>query len=144
MPPAHAKKSSSTGRNALQGFTYIGVLFGVALIGLVLGGGAQLASKQLERQRVAQADWALRQYRAALLSYHKAAPGAERKMPSTLEDLLLDRRYLGVVRHLRRLYEVPCEDGSLATLTYVPQASAAELRATCGLGAPNVLLVQAE
>lgn len=138
------KRSYSTVRNALHGFTYVGVLFGIVLIGLALSGAALLASKQVERQRSAQADWALRQYKAAILSYHKAAPGVERRMPPTLEDLLVDRRYLGVVRHLRRLYVVPCSDGRHAELLYVHQGSAAELRVDCGLGAPNVLVVQAE
>lgn len=144
MPPSCAKRPPSTERNASQGFTYVGVLFGIALIGLALEGAAQLASKQAERQRAAQADWVLRQYKAALLSYHKAAPGVERKMPPTLEDLLIDRRYLGVVRHLRRLYEVPCQDGGRATLTYATLGGAAELRAACGLDAPTVLVVQSE
>lgn len=144
MQPLCVKKSSNAKRNAFRGFTYVGVLLGVALVGLALGGAAQLASKQVERQRAAQADWAFRQYRAALLSYHKAAPGAERKMPPALDDLLTDRRYLGIVRHLRRLYEVPCQDGRQAVLTYASRGSVAELRAACGLDAPKVLVVQAE
>lgn len=144
MLPSYAKRSARAKRNALLGFTYVGVLCGVALIGLSLGGAAQLASKQVERQRAAQADWVLLQYKLALLSYYKAAPGAERRMPVALEDLLIDRRYLGVVRHLRRLYEVPCGDGARAALSYVPRINAAELRATCGFGAPNLLVVRAE
>lgn len=114
-----------------RGFTYVGILLGVAMIGLGLSVAATVWSKEAERQRKAEADWALAQYEKALMSYYNAAPGSVKTLPNSLAELLLDARHLGVVRHLRKEYTVNCNHQFTANITYQPKSTAATLLFFC-------------
>jgi type II secretory pathway pseudopilin PulG len=116
-----------------RGFTYLGVLLGVALIGVGLSVTATVWSKEADRQREAQADWVLAQYERALRSYYNAAPGSVRVLPADLSELLLDQRHLGTVRHLRKTYLMPCDQVTVARVQYRVQAPAVRLLLTCPL-----------
>jgi type II secretory pathway pseudopilin PulG len=48
-------------------------------------------------------------YAQALQSYYDAAPGSLRRYPTSLDQLLLDTRYPGTMRHLRQLYADPLQ-----------------------------------
>lgn len=117
-----------------RGFTYMGVLLGVALIGVGLSVTATVWSKEAERQRRAEAEWVLTQYEMALRSYYNAAPGSVKTLPTALNELLLDQRHLGVVRHLRKDYEVICGQGQRARVMYQPKSISATLLIVCPLG----------
>jgi type II secretory pathway pseudopilin PulG len=88
------------------GFSYLGVLFLVALLGLGLAGASQSWSIANQRARERELLWVGNQYARALKSYHDHSPGL-RQYPKRLEDLLEDRRYPVPLRHLRRLYPDP-------------------------------------
>lgn len=90
------------------GFTYLGVLFAVAIVAIGLLMVSETWSKTAQRQREAERVWVLDQYANALQSYYNASPGSVRTFPQSLDDLLLDRRHLSVLRHLRRLYKTTC------------------------------------
>ena len=90
-----------------QGFTYLGVLFAVALIGLALAGTATVWTTAGKRQREQQLLWVGSQYRLAIQRYYLHGPGGMRAYPRQLEDLLEDRRGPVVAHHLRRLYPDP-------------------------------------
>lgn len=116
-----------------RGFTYMGVLLGVALIGVGLSVTATVWSKEAERQRKAEAEWVLTQYERALRSYYNAAPGSVKVLPATMEELLLDQRHLGLVRHLRKEYALNCIHQYTAKVTYQPKSISATLLITCPL-----------
>ena len=117
--------------NCQRGVTYAGVLLGVALIGVGLSVTATVWSKEVARQRKAEAEWVLAQYERALKSYYNAAPGSTMTLPESLDELLLDQRHLGLIRHLRRSYNIHCREGLGAILSYKPMATAVTLFITC-------------
>ncbi|PSJ46739.1 type II secretory pathway, pseudopilin PulG [Zobellella endophytica] len=96
-----------TGRVPGQGgFTYLGVLFLIVLMGLGLAGTGQLWSLASQRAKERELLWVGNQYAQALRSYYRSSPGVS-LYPSRLEELLEDPRFPQVRRHLRRLYPDP-------------------------------------
>lgn len=89
------------------GFTYSAVLAAIAIIGLWLASTGTLWSEVTRREREQQLLWVGEQYRRAIESYLRSSPGAARRYPQSLEDLLKDPRQLATKRHLRRLYRDP-------------------------------------
>jgi type II secretory pathway pseudopilin PulG len=96
----------SNGKRARRsaGFTYVGLLALVVLIGLMLGAAGEVAATAAQRERETQLLWIGHEYRAAIGRYwsHKRA------YPQTLEELLGGAPDDPVaVRYLRRLYPDP-------------------------------------
>lgn len=89
------------------GFTYLGLLFAIAFIGLLLAGTGEVWHTTLKREREAELLFSGRQYARAISAYHAATPGDVKQWPKRLEDLLEDRRNPAIRRHLRRLYPDP-------------------------------------
>lgn len=91
-----------------RGFTYLGALFFVALLGSALALAGELWSTQAQREREEDLLFAGRQIRQAISSYYDSAPaGQQRRFPARLQDLLEDKRWPVPRRHLRRLYVDP-------------------------------------
>jgi len=92
-------------RRASRGFTYLTVLFIVA----ILGGGLALVGEMWEtaaqREKEAELLFTGHQYRAAIERYYLSGP--QRQYPRALEDLLKDARMPETRRYLRRLYADP-------------------------------------
>jgi type II secretory pathway pseudopilin PulG len=90
-----------------QGFTYLTALFVVA----ILAGGLALAGTVWEqaaaREREAELLFIGHQYRRAIGLYYNSTPGAVKRYPQTLEDLLKDPRQPATQRFLRKLYPDP-------------------------------------
>lgn len=89
------------------GFTYLGVLITIGIIGI-----ASVASLQagiLLQHRAAEEELLFIgiQFRNALVSYANATPVGQPRFPKSLNDLLLDPRSPTVRRHLRKLYTDP-------------------------------------
>lgn len=89
------------------GFTYLGLIILVAIIGLV--GAAALKVGSLLRR--AEAENQLLEVGAAfseaLQSYAAATPKGQPPQPPSLQDLLRDPRFPYVRRHLRKIYIDP-------------------------------------
>lgn len=95
-------------RQAQGGFTYLMLVWWVALSGLMLAGLADSWSHAMRRQREAELVFRGEQIRKAIEAYHKVIPpGGVSQWPAQLEDLLEDRRGPLTVRHLRRLWPDP-------------------------------------
>lgn len=88
------------------GFTYIGLLMVVVFFGLASVGAARLLAATERAEREAELLFIGHQYRQAIRSYLQAGQRAG-QYPTTLEDLLLDRRYPTVRRHLRKVFIDP-------------------------------------
>jgi hypothetical protein len=88
--------------NAQSGFAYLWLLFLIAVMGLGLSVASDVYSTVAKRDREKALMTVGRQCQEASGRYHAFRPaGAKRDFPAALEDLLLDPRSPGTVRHLR-------------------------------------------
>jgi type II secretory pathway pseudopilin PulG len=85
------------------GFTFIGLLFAIAMLGMALASVGIVWSTQIRRDKEAELLWIGNQYRTAIGQYY--ATGGQ--FPLTLADLLEDKRFPQVRRYLRRLFPDP-------------------------------------
>lgn len=94
-------------RRRQAGFTYVGMIVFVAIIGLVgaatLKVGALLARAEAEHELLEIGA----KFGAALASYAQATPPGQPQQPLTLEALLRDPRFPLPRRHLRRIFVDP-------------------------------------
>ncbi|MET3120937.1 type II secretory pathway pseudopilin PulG [Oxalobacteraceae bacterium GrIS 2.11] len=90
-----------------DGFTYLGLIILVTLIGLAATMALQVGA--LVQRRDAENELLLigREYIDALQRYHDAAPPGQPNVPARLEDLLSDPRFPNIRHHLRKLYIDP-------------------------------------
>jgi type II secretory pathway pseudopilin PulG len=98
-------KSRRTGSDS--GFTYLGLLILVGVIGMAAAATLQLGSV-LQRRAAEEELLAIgMEFRNALISYANATPVGQTRAPRSLQDLLKDPRYPNPRRHLRKLYADP-------------------------------------
>lgn len=91
-----------------RGFTYLGLLLFVALLGASLGIAGELWSTRAQREKEEDLLFIGRQFRAAIQAFSDAAPaGQPRRLPRTLQELVEDKRWPLPRRHLRRLFIDP-------------------------------------
>jgi type II secretory pathway pseudopilin PulG len=92
-------------RHTPHGFTYIGLLIFIALMGIALAGTGVIWHTESRREKERELLFVGDQFRRAIGLYYERTPGAK-QFPKALEDLLLDR-YPNTQRYLRRLYDDP-------------------------------------
>jgi type II secretory pathway pseudopilin PulG len=99
------------GNSPSRGFTYVIVLLLVALLslGLSITGPRWADAAQREREDELVRIGTL--YAQAITRYREASPGSLKQYPASLDNLLLDNRFVGTRRHLRRLYTDPLVPG---------------------------------
>jgi len=90
-----------------QGFTYLALLLAIAVLGIGLAAASEVWVTTARRQKLEQLDWIGAQFTQAIGSYYTASPGSVKVYPLSLEELLEDKRYLTVRRHLRAVYPNP-------------------------------------
>jgi len=90
-----------------RGFGYLMVLFAIAAIGIGLASTGEVWSASAQRERETQLLFVGQQFRLALASYRDRSPPGTPTAPTTLAELLEDRRFPMPVRHLRRLWPDP-------------------------------------
>lgn len=71
----------------------------------------EVFEKKRQRELRTQLVWAAKQYTRAIESYYYSAPLGKRTLPSTLDDLLEDKRFYPPARHLRALYFTGVDKG---------------------------------
>lgn len=98
------------------GFTLVGMMLLVAVLGAGLAAYGQLASHAAQREKEAELLFRGNQYRQAIASYYRK----DRTYPKALADLLEDRRFPMPVRHLRKLYADPITGGDEWGLVQAP------------------------
>ena len=98
-------------KKAQTGAAYLAVLFLIAVISISLAVVSQHDATMQLREK--ERDWLFlgQQYQQAIKSYYANSPDGIKKLPTSIEDLLLDRRFLKPVRHLRKLYPDPLTGG---------------------------------
>jgi type II secretory pathway pseudopilin PulG len=90
-----------------RGFTYILLLWWVAISGVLLAALGQQWLMESRRQREAELVFRGTQIGRALGSYREATPVGKDDAPTTLGELLEDKRGPVMVRHLRQLWPDP-------------------------------------
>ncbi len=91
-----------------NGFSYIGVLLAVAIVGIAMTAANRYWSTIVQREREAELLFRGDQIRKAIQAYYDNPPaGQEKRYPRAIDDLLRDPRYSQTRRHLRRWYEDP-------------------------------------
>jgi type II secretory pathway pseudopilin PulG len=93
----------SAGKQQQRGFTLMGALILVAMMGAGLAAYGGIASHAAQREKEAELLFRGNEYRQAIERYYKK----ERKYPKALTELVEDKRYPTPARHLRRLYPDP-------------------------------------
>ena len=108
--PARRRQSVCRGCRSIrsqEGFSYIGILLAVALIGTQLALAGVVWSFAQTRQKERELLFVGGQFRTAIGQYYLNPKGPQKEYPRRLEDLLKDPRYPGTVRHLRKIYADP-------------------------------------
>ena len=96
-----------------SGYTYLGLLFAVALAGIALAGTGSLWQLESRREKEKELLFIGEEFRQAIAGYFDKTPGSDKQYPDKLDDLLQDKRQPMPVHHLRRLYRDPMNpDGS--------------------------------
>ena len=91
-----------------RGYTYIGLLIFIALMGTVLAAAGVVWHTQVQREREQDLLFAGRQFAAAITLFYERTPvGQRQRLPARLEELVDDRRWPVTTRHLRRVYLDP-------------------------------------
>ena len=94
-------------RVGCSGFTYIGLLIFIALMGIGLALVGQVWHTAMQREKEKELLFVGDQFRTAIIKYYEGSPGGVKKFPTSLEELLDDRRYPATKRHLRKVYRDP-------------------------------------
>ncbi len=90
-----------------RGFTYLLAMFAVAVAGLLLAVTGEVWSQSRQREKEQELLYLGGRFREAIGLYYQRTPGAVKRYPDKLEDLLEDKRYLSLQRYLRKVYADP-------------------------------------
>lgn len=102
-------------RHGVQsGFTYIGILFAVVIMGLVLTVAARVWTVTEQRERETQLLFVGDEFRRAIAAYYVSG----HQYPLSLQLLLADDRSPVPKRYLRRMYADPMTGAADWTLIY--------------------------
>lgn len=90
-----------------RGFTLVIVLIALGI--LAAGAAVVVPAWAHDAKRAQQHDFARagQAYADAIARFRNASPGTVKQWPHSIDDLLIDRRYLAPVRHLRKPYADP-------------------------------------
>jgi type II secretory pathway pseudopilin PulG len=91
----------------MQGFTYLGVLILVAVMGVALAAAGEIWHTASQREKEQQLLFVGDQFRRAIGRFEAHTPGQARRHPLSLDELLKDPRYPETRRYLRRIYLDP-------------------------------------
>lgn len=103
--PSRVGCQPQTGR--ARGFGYIGLLILVAMMSIALAAAGEIWHTAMKREKEQELLFVGGQFRHALQQFYANTPRQGRRYPLNLEELLLDPRYPGIRRYLRKIYADP-------------------------------------
>jgi type II secretory pathway pseudopilin PulG len=118
---ASTRGTTSTVLRRESGFTFVGLLFLIALMGLMAAAAASTWTFSGQREREQELLFDGREYRDALKRYVAAHAGQAQPYPTSLEQLLGSDDRLVPVHYLRRLYFDPITGSTDWGLVKTPQ-----------------------
>jgi type II secretory pathway pseudopilin PulG len=89
------------------GFTYLGLLIAVVILGVALSAAGTVWRTQAQREREQELLFIGREFRAAIAAYSRATVNGASQFPQDINDLLEDKRWPQPRHYLRRLYADP-------------------------------------
>lgn len=89
------------------GFSYIGVMVTLVIAAIGMQGAAVMWQQQTQRHNEAMLLETGEAYRLAIGRYYEATPQPVKQYPVRLEELLEDKRFPVLKRHIRKLYPDP-------------------------------------
>ena len=89
------------------GFTYIGLLIAVVVLGIALSAVGTVWRTQAQREREQELLFIGHEFQRAIAAYYRAGGGGLGQFPQELDDLLEDKRGPEPRHYLRRLYADP-------------------------------------
>ena len=95
-----------------QGFSYVVVMFVVAVLSIVSVRALELSLTAERRDKERQLLWVGKAYADAIATYYAGTPGTAKLLPNNLQQLLLDPRPNSIRRPLRKLYRDPITGSS--------------------------------
>ncbi|EJL90073.1 hypothetical protein PMI16_01880 [Herbaspirillum sp. CF444] len=90
-----------------DGFTYLALLFFVAIFSASIAGTGVLWSTAQQREKERELLFIGNAFRNAIGVYYQKTPGIIKRYPNSLNDLLKDNRQLVTSRYLRKIYKDP-------------------------------------
>lgn len=93
------------------GFGYLTVLFIVLLLAIAVGATYEQMETIVKREKERELMFAGKQYQQAIASYYHQSPDGLKELPTSLDDLLLDKRFVATTRHLRKRFIDPITGG---------------------------------
>ena len=97
----------SSGNQRQAGFTFLGLLFFISLLGIGMAVTGIVWQQDAQRDKEHELLFIGDQFRQAIGNYYERTPGAVKAYPKNLEDLLQDKRYVTTQRYLRQIYTDP-------------------------------------
>ncbi len=94
-------------RSKSAGFTYMALLFAIAVMGVALAATGIFWHQASQREKEQELLFIGNQFRQAIGFYYERSPGGVKRYPQRLEDLLADPRGIGAQRYLRKIYRDP-------------------------------------
>lgn len=109
----------------IEGFTFIGLLMAVAIMGVALLAVGEVWSFAQKREKEQELLFVGGQFRQAIKLYYAHTPATSKLQPypMALEDLLKDPRYPSTQRYLRKMYLDPINNSSEWGLLKNPNGS---------------------
>lgn len=107
IAPRHESPPGPRAGRRSRGFTYIGVLVMVAVMGMTLAAAGQVWHTAQQREKEQELLFVGDQFRRAIDQYYRNTPTKGRRYPARLEELLEDPRQPSVKRYLRKIYMDP-------------------------------------
>lgn len=103
-----------------SGFTYLAILFAIAIAGIVLAETGINWSQARQREKEQELLFIGNQFRQAIALYYERTPGAVKRYPEKLDELLSDDRYNPPQHYLRKLYYDPLTNSQQWGLVTAP------------------------
>ncbi|MFM9880353.1 MAG: prepilin-type N-terminal cleavage/methylation domain-containing protein [Burkholderiaceae bacterium] len=95
-----------------SGFTLLAVLVALVLLALGVNQVTTVVSQQAQREREAQLLQIGLAYQQAIGNFYESTPGTVKRWPRDVSDLLEDKRFVTLRRHLRKAYVDPVATGA--------------------------------
>lgn len=90
-----------------NGFAYIALLASLTILMLVITAASENTAQNAKRERELQLFFVGEQFRNAIASYYENSPQENKQYPLSLENLLVDKRAIKTLHHLRKIYQDP-------------------------------------